>query len=36
MDVFANIVINKRKDIFFRAKAGEKHFEKIIHYRSNK
>jgi hypothetical protein len=23
--------INKRKDIFFRAKAGEKNFEKIIH-----
>lgn len=22
---------NKRKDIYFRAKAGEKHFEKIIH-----
>jgi hypothetical protein len=28
---FCKHCINKRKDIFFRAKAGEKHFEKIIH-----
>jgi hypothetical protein len=28
---FCKYCINKRKDIFFRAKAGEKHFEKIIH-----
>ena len=28
---FCKYCTNKRKDIFFRAKAGEKHFEKIIH-----
>jgi len=28
---FCKYCTNKRKDIFFRAKAGEKNFEKIIH-----
>ena len=28
---FCKYCSNKRKDIYFRAKAGEKHFDKIIH-----
>lgn len=28
---FCQYCTNKRKDIFFRAKAGEQHFDKIIH-----
>jgi hypothetical protein len=28
---FCKFCTDKRKDIFFRAKAGEKHFQKIIH-----
>jgi hypothetical protein len=28
---FCKYCINKRRDIFFRAKNGEKHFDKIIH-----
>jgi len=28
---FCKYCINKRRDIFFRAKSGEKQFDKIIH-----